>query len=57
MTQTNSNLIEQFLADTLNHEQKKEFVKRLTSDKSLIRELLQELDLDSAIDTLLEPKE
>ena len=32
MTQTNSNLIEQFLADTLNHEQKKEFVKRLTGD-------------------------
>ncbi len=31
MTQTNSNLIKQFLADTLNREQKKEFVKRLTS--------------------------
>ena len=38
-------------------EQKKEFVDRLTTDKSLIRELVQALELDSAIDEYLEPKE
>ena len=47
-------LIEKFMSQTLSDDEKREFVSRGSTDREFLKQLIRELELDMAIDELLD---
>jgi hypothetical protein len=53
MNEKNRKLISGFLSDKLSKEEKAEFLKKASTDKAFIKEIVKEIELDDAINEIL----
>lgn len=53
MIEQNKKLIAGFLSDTLSKEEKAEFLRKASTDKDFIKEVIKEIELDDAINEKL----
>jgi len=53
MNEKDKKLISGFLSDKLSREEKAEFLKKASTDKAFIKEIVREIELDDAINEKL----
>jgi len=53
MNEQDRKLIDGFLSDNLSREEKSEFLKKASTDKAFMKEVVREIELDDAINEKL----